>query len=232
MKKCLTLLLAAMLALPTFAQFNNSRERSRYNHSDTERYYGLRLGINSATLNSDMVQMDMNARVGLSLGAVYGMQLANSTPLWLETGLFYSEKGGKQNTPENAAIDHISCRLTYLEVPVVVKYGFDVADDLYIQPFLGGFLGIGIAGKTKVYTNDVSLRESGSSYSRISVNGIKDAVYPGVNRLDGGLRFGCGLEYQMVYVEAGLEFGLVNIGKDDFDAVRTQNLFINAGVNF
>ncbi len=236
MKKLITLALIALMATPIYAQYETSRQRSRYNHKNTERYYGIRLGLNSATLNSDKVQMDMEARTGLSLGFVYGMQLANSMPLWLEAGAFYSEKGGKSyNNLYADFVDHITCRLTYVEVPVVIKYGFDVADDLYIQPFVGGFLGIGIAGKTKVFTKDESRRKSMDSYSSISVlnnSGTEQVVYEGVGHFDAGLRLGCGLEYQMLYAEVGMEFGLANIGKDDFESVRTQNLFINIGVNF
>ena len=100
-------------------------------------------------------------------------------------------------------------------MPLVCKYSFDVADDFYIQPFLGGYLAAGFAGKTKNYTE----RESQSSYNI-------------VNRLDGGLRIGCGLEYQMVYAEAGFDFGLDDISKDDFQSVRNRSFFLNVGVNF
>ncbi|MCH5306496.1 MAG: PorT family protein [Prevotella sp.] len=212
MKKLLTFLFIVAMATPSFAQFETNRQRSRYNHNDTERYYGLRLGLNSSALNSDKIDIDMNARTGVSVGGVYGMQLANSTPIWLEAGLFYSEKGGKTQDDNG---DQVKCRLTYFEVPVVIKYAFDIADDLYLQPFLGGYVALGIAGKMKEY---------GTRFS--------DSSYNYVNRPDAGLRLGCGLEYQMVYAEVGFDFGLANIGKDDFDSVRTQTLFINIGVNF
>lgn len=212
MKKIFALMLAIAVAMPAFSQYESSRKRSRYNHKDTERYYGLRLGVNSATLNSSQVEMDMNARAGLAFGAVYGIQLANSTPLWLEAGLMYSDKGG--STHVNG--EKVTCRLTYLEAPVVVKYAFDIADDLYLQPFLGGYVALGVGGKTKNYAT----RTSEDSFSN-------------VNRPDAGLRLGCGLEYQMVYIEVGFDFGLANINKNnDFDSVRNQSLFLNAGVNF
>jgi hypothetical protein len=211
MKKILTLILCVALATPTFAQFNGGKH-SRYNHSDTEHYYGLRLGVNSAVLNSDQAEMDMNARAGLAFGAVYGLQLANSTPLWLEAGLMYSEKGGRTDILG----EKVTCRLTYLEVPVVIKYGFDVADDMYIEPFLGGYFALGVGGKIKEYRT----RTSEDSFSR-------------VNRPDAGIRLGCGIEYMMVYAEFGFEFGLANINKsNDFDSVRNQSLFFNIGVNF
>ena len=216
MKKLFTFILLAALALPTFAQFNTSRQRSRYNHNDTERYYGLRLGLNIASMSSDETNFDMDSRTGLSFGGVYGFQLANHTPLWLEAGLYYSEKGGKTHWVDNMGnSEKVKMRLSYLQLPVVVKYSFDVVDDLYVQPFFGGYFALGIAGQIKEYGE----RKSYSSFDEM-------------NRFDGGLRLGCGVEYQMLYAELGFDFGLTNISKSDFEAVRTRNLFINVGVNF
>ena len=219
MKKLFILILAAMMAAPSFAQF--SKSHNRYDHNNTESYYGLRLGMNIASLSSDNADFDMDSRAGLAFGAVYGLQLANSTPVWLEAGLFYSEKGGNmKSVPFKMADDKIGfqkvkCRLSYLQIPLVVKYSFDIVDDLYIDPFLGGYLALGVGGKTKYYGEQRSI----SSYNA-------------VDRFDGGLRIGCGLEYQMLYAEAGFDFGLANIGDSDFDGVHTRSFFINVGVNF
>ena len=120
MKKLFILILAGMMAVPSFAQFGTSRSRSRYNHNDTESYYGLRLGMNIASLSSDNADLDMDSRAGLAFGAIYGFQLANSTPVWLELGAFYSEKGGSmESVPFKMADDKVGfqkvkCRLSYL----------------------------------------------------------------------------------------------------------------------
>jgi hypothetical protein len=97
----------------------------------------------------------------------------------------------------------------------VVKYAFDVADDFYVTPFLGGFVSLGIAGKVKEY---------GPQHSYSSYNDV--------NRPDAGLRIGCGAEYMMVYAELGFDLGLADIAQNDFDATRTRSFFINIGVNF
>lgn len=216
MKKLFILILAGMMAAPSFAQFGASR--SRYNHDNTESYYGVRMGLTIASMSSDMAELDTDSRTGWTFGGVYGLQLANSTPVWLEAGLSYSEKGGesKVNSP---TVEKITYRMSYLELPVVVKYGFDIIDDLYIDPFIGGYMALGIGGKTKTYTRNVDDRTSESTYNYL-------------NRFDAGLRVGCGVEYQMLYAELGFNFGITNIGKSDFDAVRNRNLFINVGVNF
>lgn len=212
MKKLFTLILATMLAVPMFAQYETGQKRSRFNHSNTEHYYGLRLGLNVASLSSDMADMDMNSRAGLAIGGVYGIQLANSMPIWLEPGLYYSEKGGRTHDING---NRVTCRLSYLEVPVVVKYALDVADDFYVTPFLGGYVALGIGGKVKEY---------GPQHSYSSYNNV--------NRPDAGLRIGCGAEFMMVYAEIGFDFGLANISKDDFKRVRNQAFFINVGVDF
>ena len=96
MKKSILTLLLLATALTVAAQRYNHNSRTPF-FSDKDHYYGLRLGINSASLSSDDVNLDLNARAGLNVGAVYGLQLTTSAPIWLEAGLFYSEKGGKIN---------------------------------------------------------------------------------------------------------------------------------------
>ncbi len=211
MKKIFTLMLLFATVLPTLAQYETHRSRSRYNHSNTPRYYGLRLGLNIACLNSDIIDIDMDSRSGVSIGGVYGLQLSNSSPIWLETGLFYSEKGGQSNHNSTS----IKTRFSYIQAPIVIKYSFDVYDDLYVQPLIGGYLAYGAGGKIKNYSTRIS-----------------DASFDSFNRFDGGLRVGCGLEYLMLYAEIGFEFGLANISKDDFNTARNQNFFMNIGVNF
>ncbi len=223
MKKLLILMMAIAIGMPSFAQFDGGRRtRDRYNHSNVEQYYGLRLGLNVACINSSTVGLDMNSYAGIAFGGVYGLQLANSTPVWLELGLSYSEMGGKvtdymfdKDGKDIRIGQKKTTRLIYLKAPIVFKYAFDVADDFYVQPFLGGYLALGIGGKTKLYED----RHSYDSFDNY-------------NRFDGGLRFGCGAEYQMVYAEVGFDFGIANISDDDFASARNQNFFVNVGVNF
>ena len=226
MKKLFTLMMAFAIAMPTFAQFDGSRKtRNRFNHSNVEQYYGVRLGYNLASISSSDANIDMNTYGGWSFGGVYGLQLANSTPLWLEAGVFYSEKGGKTNDSpyyiEGAGgqkkeyFQKKTTRLIYLQAPIVVKYAFDVADDFYVQPFLGGYLALGIGGKTKLYDEE-------KSYDS----------FDNFNRFDGGLRIGCGAEYQMIYAEVGFDFGISDISDKEFKNARNQSFFFNLGVIF
>ena len=77
--------------------YNNSTGRLEYtyHHHDGvigtgDVYYGLRLGPAFSTVNSDDQALDGgDSQTGLNLGAVIGFGLSDTTPLFLETGLFY-----------------------------------------------------------------------------------------------------------------------------------------------
>lgn len=211
MRRIITLIMVIAFTIPSFAQFETNRGRSRYNRDDTERYYGLRLGMNVASTSSESNAFDTNPRTGLVIGFAYGMQLSKHYPLWLEASLLYSEKGGKTHQDG----DKVTYRLGYLQLPIVAKYGINMDDDLYLQPFFGGYLSVGITGKMKNY----GTRES-------------ESVFDNMKRFDGGLRAGCGLEYKMMYVEVGYDLGLANIAKDEFDNTKTLCFFVNLGINF
>ena len=229
-KSIFTFLIALSLAMPTFAQFYPDgrpippRHRTGYNqYSPVIRsayqstYYGFRAGLNMATVNSDSPFLDANkAKGGLNAGVVVGTRLAQMTPLYFETGLYYTEKGGKSTYSGNK----FTYGLSYLEVPLVLKYRYYAGRELTIEPFVGGYLAGGIGGKIK----DFGSREAYSSFS-------DDTPYR-FKRFDGGLRVGCGIGIQALYLEAGYDFGLANVGQDDFDDTHTGNLNLKVGVNF
>ena len=76
-------------------------------------------------------------------------------------------------------------------------------------------MALGVGGKTKYYGEHKSI-----------------SSYENVDRFDGGLRLGCGLEYDMLYAELGFDLGIANISDSDFISVHTRSLFVNVGVNF
>ena len=228
MKKIILLSLALIATLSASAQYYPTgrpippRHRYGYNsHRSSgsfldDTYYGFRLGLNVASVHSDAAILDgSDSRTGLDLGAVVGTRLTSSAPLYFETGLSYTEKGGKGTNGGNK----FTYRLEYLEMPLVLKYKYAVAPDITIEPFAGGYLALGVGGKIKNY----GAREAYSSFSS------DDAAF---KRFDGGLRIGCGASFDMLYLGLSYDIGLANIGHDDFDDTRTGCLNLNIGVTF
>ena len=123
MKKMLLSAIAAAVALPSLAQggypFNPTYAE------DHNIYYGLRLGWALATVNSDDDVLDGgSARSGLNIGAVIGFQLAPAAPVYLETGLSYTEKGGEGRVDGN--------KFTYDVAPRPGKYTMQQGTDIYM----------------------------------------------------------------------------------------------------
>ncbi len=200
-----------LLSIPAMAQSYMTTEDYKKEYLY---YYGLRLGMNLSTVSSDDSYLDGgDIQAGLNIGALVGFQLSPQAPVYLESGLFYTEKGGKGKNQGKKFIYN----LNYLEVPVVIKYKFDVDGDFSVHPFAGGYMAWGIGGRIKNYGD----RET---YKTFCEDNFK--------RFDGGIRLGCGFEYQILYGEMAYDLGIANIGHDDFGSSKNGCFSINFGVNF
>ena len=230
MKRITTLLLGFMLTMPLLAQrgyrmhypprrvtpsYSHHSYRTNYGRTpDFGTYYGLRVGLALSTVTSDDAYLDGSGMSsGVNVGFVAGFQLAPSTPVYFETGLGYTEKGGRGNYQGSK----FTYDLNYLEVPLLLKYDYEASRDVFVQPFIGGYLSAGVGGKVK----DFGHRQAVSSFD--------DEFF---KRFDGGLRFGCGMEFSHLYLEVAYDLGLSNICHDTFSTSHNSCLLLNCGVNF
>ena len=202
MKKFFLSIVAAILAVPALAQYSSGG----FSLSESSVYYGLRLGMNVSTITGKYI--DVDSKVGMNLGAVIGLRVSDTTPVFLESGLYYSGRGAKDLS------------LNYLEIPILIKYGVQVSDEIAVLPFIGPYFSLGVAGKYK-YTDDNGAKQ-------------KDSSYDFMRRPDMGFKLGCGAEYNKLYLELGYQFGVADIAKDNpaDEAAHTSNFFVNFGVNF
>ena len=225
MKKTLLLsLLCMILAIPAMAQPGyrygyNTRVQTVGRHGNEyvawHRYYvGLRVGLNASHVGSDSPLLDgSSVKSGLNIGVAAGTQLTFRAPLFFETGLYYSQKGGKSGSgPDKFTYD-----LNYLEVPLLIKYKHFVGNQTSIQPYAGGYLAVGTDGSIKNYG------------SRTAFSSFEDGYF---KRFDGGLKIGCGVGFNMLYLDASYDIGLANIGQDSFDNTHNGCFTLNVGVNF
>ena len=219
-------LLCMMLALPAMAQPGYRYGRGPQPRIQTvgrhgneyiawHRYYvGLRVGLNASHVSSESPDLNgTGVKTGLNIGVAAGTQLTYRAPIFLETGLYYSQKGGKSGTEMNK----FTYDLNYLEIPLLIKYKHFVGNQTSIQPYAGGYLAVGTDGEIKNY----GTRTAFSSFE----NGC-------FNRFDGGLKIGCGVGFNMLYLDASYDIGLANIGQDSFDDTHNGCFTLNIGVNF
>ena len=230
-KKIILLAIASVLtSIPMFGQhfrdskyYNQNTGRLDYNKGTSYYcpwgYAGLRIGPSFSSFSSDYSMYDSaGGQTGLNLTAVTGFKLTGSTPLYLESGLEYTEKGAKDGSGRNK----IEYNVNYLEIPLVLKYIYNVDDDISIQPFAGGYFAYGVGGKIK----DYSTRESWAAF------GKDKPGLPRFDRWDSGLKFGCGFGYDVFYADVNVEIGLANISNDSFDKTSNLAFSVNFGVNF
>lgn len=227
-----TLILALIIAVTSISASAQSYRNSRYYNNSTDRldyrrhslgegpkagnlYYGLRIGPAFSTVNSDDSRLDGgDSQTGLSVGVVAGIPLSDRLPLFFETGLYYTEKGGKKKLSSGKKMTY---DLNYLEMPLTVKYVYNMDDHFSLQPLFGGYLACGISGKMKNFEE----REAQKSFSSDNFK-----------RFDGGLRIGCGVGYDLFYADITYDIGLANICHDTFDTSHNGCLTLNFGVNF
>lgn len=226
MKRITIVLMALMLiALPSAAQnYKNSRyynrntghlDYGRHGYDNKDSYFGFRIGPSFSYVNSDDSRLDGgNWQTGLNVGVVAGVALSDYQPFYLEGGLYYIEKGGKKELSTGKKMTY---DLNYLQIPIVFKYKYNFDPHFSIQPQLGGYFAAGVGGKIKNFED----REAEDSFSERNFR-----------RLDGGLRIGCGIQYDMFYADLTYDIGLANICHDTFDKSNNGGLQLNFGVNF
>ena len=201
MKKFFTAIVAFMMAAPTFAQYSSGG----FELDKDNLYYGVRIGMTVPNLSGDI---DSKSKVGMALAGVIGMRVSSTTPLFLESGLYYSERGAKNIGYSN------------LEIPLLIKYGIKATDNIAVLPFIGPYFARACWGKTKI--------EDASGNSK-KVGSFDEKEWTGLNRLNMGFKLGCGFEYDMLYLEVGYQLGVTNISNH---SIHSNALFASFGVNF
>ena len=189
MKKSLLLVFALLMVSGAFAQ--------RYERN----ILSVRGGMNiaSQTLKEDGVSLDLDSRVGFHVGVSDQILLTKSMPLYLETGLYFSQMGAKYD----GAVD----RPMYLQIPVLVNYHFNIKNKVELIPYAGLAWGIGICGKAE-------------SDEGLKVDYFGNDV---VKRCDLGVRLGVGVEWHKIYFGLGYDIGCMNILKANEDLVKAHN---------
>ena len=130
MKKIFSFIAACLLAVPTFAQFSSGG----FSIDEEHTYWGIRLGVAFGGIGGDVEAED--GRTGMTLAGIVGLRVSETAPVFLETGLYYTERGGDKLKADGQALGDHDGHLNYLEAPLLIK-------------FLGPYVGMGISGNYK-----------------------------------------------------------------------------------
>lgn len=202
MKKIFFAIVAFVMAVPSFAQLNSGG----FSLDEENLYWGVRLGINFAGISGD-IESD-EGRTGMTLGGVIGLRVSDSAPLFLESGLYYSERGGNKLTGLNKLDINVTDKsgdghLNYFEIPLLIKYGISTDSEISFLPFIGPYLSMAVSG---------------------------DFHY--LKHPEMGFKLGCGAEWNYLYLEAAYQFGVTNIADFHNASSHGHSFGINFGINF
>ena len=189
---------------------------------------GVRAGVNVSTcdISIEDVRINTGSRAGFHFAVTDQILLHRSLPLYLETGIGFSSRGGRAAAEIYGDIYNMIMRPFYMQVPLLVNYHFHIRDLLTIQPFAGIYGGVGIRGamKTELRNEDM-----------FSAPGF-------LSRMDFGVRAGAGFVIRRIYLGISYDIGCRNLfrGGEFFGyalqpesaEIRNNCLTVNIGYNF
>lgn len=192
----------------------NAQFSSKADPSEPDRtHMGIRAGFSTNSVK------DYSSLAFFQGGIAMDFQIA-PIPLFLETGVYYMNKGSKfkdlegyenwnvsqwENWAENYDRDEYDDTQDdhYIYAPLLFSYHINVAPNLFIQPFLGATFGY--------------LTES--------------------EDFESAFRFGCGVNWKRLYLNVGYDVGLKNHGGYTIDGVKydgykNNTFFVTLGFNW
>ena len=146
---------------------------------------GIRAGIETSYIRAsgEYVHGTTDPRLGFRLGVTDQVLLWRGLPLYVETGVHFSSRGGR--------FDGVSFRPMYLQVPLLATWRFRLGERISIRPFAGVCYGVGIGGKARMPEGWGDLfGETGF-----------------LRRSDLGIRTGAEVSYRRICLSAGFDVG-------------------------
>ncbi len=176
---------------------------------------GIRVGMNVSTLieRYDVGSYTTGSRTSFHAGISDQILLTSDLPLYLETGLYITQKGGRN--------DNLKFSPLYLQIPLLINYHIFVGNRLSIDPFAGVYYALGVGGKIK-YSSELYEEYEEDYFGRGGM----------AKRSDLGLRFGVGLSWRDAYLGLGYELGLMDTRKAGMDKLKNGCFTLTVGYNF
>lgn len=191
--------------------------------------FGVRGGLNISSLGDYehpigvYEDSELDNRLGPYAGLFVQYHITNQ--LGLESGLFYSQLGGKDKENDYDESYKITANPSYLQIPLTVFYKIDITNKFKFYPDLGIYAGYGIGGKMK--TEGTIMNENVDS----------DLTYfdDFAREFDFGGTVGVNLEYNKFILSVNYDQGFTRVNKTKVkyeDNAYNSNLRITLGYIF
>lgn len=180
--------------------------------------FGVDVGVNFSKFSVEGASL--NSRPGFYIAGTYEHLLLKNLPLYLETGVQFSQKRSQLDILQ---LDILIATATisgfYAEVPVMLNYKFFLPYELIVYPCIGAYYGFGIGGQMKSSV-------LGFEEEKTSLFGEEGFL----SRSDFGLRAGCAAEWNRLALGLNYEYGLLNVSPEQKTVI--SSFLISVGVKF
>ncbi|MBO5801072.1 MAG: hypothetical protein J6R16_02220 [Alistipes sp.] len=224
MKKFYFFLVIAMMAMATSAsaqfvqsgannQSKNDNQRGNFfSQMSTDNYSRIYVGYNPTKIKWEDNQSELEKlfplKHGVSLGYIYGANVVDSLPLYLEFGGNFQYSFGKEEIEDDYESIKYKLNMYSLNVPVNLAFRFGFNDNkVEITPYLGLNFRVNLAGNMKTeyeieddyygesYSESIEVKLFDDSYEEMSDSAFKRfqvGFNVGVNFAFSGFNIGVG----------------------------------------
>lgn len=166
MKKFYFFLVIAMMAVATSASAqivqsdanyygNNNQGSNFFSQMSTDNYSRIYVGYNPTKIkwedHQSLLETGFPLKHGISLGYIYGANIVDSLPLYLEFGGNFQYSFGKEEIEDDYESIEYKLNMYSLNVPVnlAFRFGFNY-NKVEITPYLGLNFRVNLAGNMKI----------------------------------------------------------------------------------
>lgn len=176
--------------------------------------YGFQLGGNISGIREQPEQLYLGTKFGFQLGGFVDYYIAEK--IYTKANLIFITKGARNEATALGLNIYTDINPMYLQLPIVIGYSFNLNKDINLDISFGGYLSLGIAGKSKSEINGNGANDRNVSINYFDETNDADLVYLGNNnRFDSGLRFGAGINVnKLLFISLDYDLGLKNIYND------------------
>jgi opacity protein-like surface antigen len=186
--------------------------------------FGVRASANLANLSVDPVSEDFKPGIKFGFGIGVFYQLKAGDALTIQPEVNFMQQGTKTDVSILGINATSSINLNYLQVPVLIKYGFGDMDALNFFVQAGPYLGLGIGTPTAKTCLDGTCDSADLKYG----SGDDD-----IKSTDFGVQLGAGVNVNKnISVDVRYGLGLSNTSNGDSANGTTKNTAINIGVGY
>lgn len=189
MKKIALILLFAFVNISLFAQLPN---------------FGLKLGLTSSELSSDMETYNEKSILGYQFGAFVRLNLGK---IYIQPEAYFTKKGGELNfepsiNPTNLKITN-NIKLSTLDIPILLGYKILDLKLVNIRVNAGPVASFVLNKDIEVSSNNLGVDDNSLILGEITKDDIKDAIW--------GFQAGIGVDVLMFTVDVRAEWGINDI---------------------